>query len=244
MDIFNKAFLGNSKKALCIHLYYTEVADEIYRQPGLKKEQVDFYISLGTQVDSEFFKNLEFLKGRVKIYQFANCGRDVYPFLKIYPDLLKYEWVCKLHSKRSPQIRDGELWRQDLFSDLLSDKTWDLIRKAPNDARIFASQKSLLPVSIFLGGNGSRMKELFKKMHISKDNFDFLFVAGTMFWFRPKALHKLQLLGDPDLLFESEVSRIDGLTAHAFERLFYFLATETSSDESFESNHHGFGTSE
>lgn len=224
MEEFNRVFQKSQPRAVCAHLYYSDVLQELLDQPVVKKERMDFYISLGPSVDKDFFAKLSPYKGQVKLYQFPNRGRDVYPFLKIYPELLAYEWVCKIHSKRSPQIRDGELWRQDLIGDLLGEKSFERLQTSNSSTRIIAPSNSLLPVSLFIGGNRARMKELLQKMGLVFPQKDFLFIAGTMFWFRPQALQKVLQLGDVDSLFEEESPTIDGLTAHAFERLFYWVA--------------------
>ncbi len=221
----NQSFQVSGQRALCIHLYYTDVLQEILASPLVRNKPVDLHISLGPNVDAEFFKNLSPYKGCVFIYQFSNQGRDVYPFLKIYPQLLNcgYAWVCKLHSKRSPQIRDGELWRKDLFKDLLSLEMAEAVESASSAKVLFAAENSVLPVGPFLGTNGPRMRELLSLMDLAVSDLDFMFVAGTMFWFRTEALRPLLKLDSVDDLFEEESPTIDGLTAHAFERLFHFI---------------------
>ncbi len=224
----NGAFKASNRKALCLHLYYTDVLQEILTSEIFLQEKCDLYISIGPNIDTQFFKHLQPLKGRVKVYQFANKGRDIYPFLKIYPELLDgdYEWVCKLHSKRSPQMRDGELWRQDIFADLLS---LDGLRRLNEESSsaIIAPKHSLLPVPLFLGANGPTMLKLLEDMGTVRKDCEFLFVSGTMFWFRPASLKKLLKLKNVEDDFNKSY-QIDGNTEHAFERLFYFLATESS----------------
>ncbi len=224
----NGVFQVSNSRALCLHLYYTDVLPEILASPLFVQEKCDLYISVGPEIDGLFFKKLKSFKGRVKVYQFANKGRDIFPFLKIYPELLdaNYEWVCKLHSKRSPQIRDGELWRQDLFADLLSLDCRQRLDVGRSDA-IIAPKFSLLPVRLFLGANGPMMLKLLEAMRFLRKDCDFLFVSGSMFWFRPASLKKLLKLENLEDYFH-ERYQIDGNTEHAFERLFYFLATESS----------------
>lgn len=221
---FNQAFKKTHTTALCLHLYYGDVLKEVLDQPLVKTQAMDFYISLGPNVDRKIFGNLAPYKGRVKLYQFSNRGRDVYPFLKIYPELMDYQWVCKIHSKRSPQIRDGELWRQDLIGDLLGEDSLARLQNCDSSQPLIAPQNSLLPGSLFMGANRPRIQELLQKMGLAFPQKDFVFVAGTMFWFRPRAFKRLLQLGDVDLLFEEESPTIDGLTAHAFERFFYLIA--------------------
>ncbi len=227
MSEFNGAFRVSSSKAMCIHLYYTDVIQEILTSHFYLEEKCDLYISIGPQVTVEFFNRLKAFKGTVKIYQFENMGRDIFPFLKIYPDLANanYQWVCKLHSKRSPQIRDGELWRRDIISDLLSLQARSKLQTDRVPA-IVAPQYGLLPVELFMGGNAPTMRKLLEDMGLERSNMDFLFISGSMFWFRPQSLKKLLNLKNVETYF-TDAYRIDGNAEHAFERLFYFIAQES-----------------
>jgi lipopolysaccharide biosynthesis protein len=51
---------------------------------------------------------------------------------------------------------------------------------------------------------------------------DFVFPAGSMFWFRPEALIDLTEMGTEDFDFERGLS--DGTIPHAVERVFVLLA--------------------
>lgn len=222
MQKINSQFRCRSRRAIVVHLYYSELISEILQSQLLQNEQLDLHISLGPQVHSSFFTQLEKYSGAVALYQFENKGRDVFPFLKVYSTILpyNYEWLCKLHSKRSPQIRDGELWRKDLFCDLLSIKTFNIL--SSSSQRIISPRQAFLPVALFLDGNEARMREILKRLNLEV-SWDFLFIAGTMFWFRPEGLRQLLQLQPFEDLFEPERDTLDGLTAHAFERLFFYI---------------------
>lgn len=227
IETFNTQFRPTSQKALVVHAYYPDTFQEILKSPLVQQEPVDLWISVSDLVTADFFESLKIFKGRVKLFYLENKGRDVYPFLKIMPELASanYEWVCKLHSKRSPKQIDGELWRRDLYRELLSLQTSQKLNSTA--LNILAPRQSLLPVDLFMGGNFLKMRELFQLLNVPvTEPYQFLFIAGTMFWLRPQSLNRLLSLTESlDSLFEPEIDVIDGTTAHAFERIFYYLAT-------------------
>jgi lipopolysaccharide biosynthesis protein len=54
-----------------------------------------------------------------------NRGRDILPFLKIMPEVLKndHDFLIKVHTKKSSHRQDGNLWRRDLFTQLIDERS-------------------------------------------------------------------------------------------------------------------------
>jgi lipopolysaccharide biosynthesis protein len=159
-----------------------------------------------------------------------NRGRDVLPFLQaLRADLPPFEIGLKLHTKRSPHRDDGPQWRQFLTASLLAhnDEGLSAYQLMSEDSRIgiIAPQGHLLPLLGRVALNGPQMKKMLATLGINASIAaldDERFAAGTMFWFRRKAVVPFM---DPALksLFEPEESQLDGTAAHAAERLFAFV---------------------
>ena len=60
-----------------------------------------------------------------RIYRCENRGRDMAPFLEIFSSIsaLDYRYICKIHTKKSPQQFKGDSLRQFLIGELLGSET-------------------------------------------------------------------------------------------------------------------------
>ncbi|MCB9072195.1 MAG: hypothetical protein H6623_01140 [Bdellovibrionaceae bacterium] len=226
-----KNFQSKNRRAMVLHLFYPEILSEILHQDIFIGESFDFYITIPSQVSPLFFEQLKQHQLNAYVTIVENKGRDVLPFLQILPLLMgKYEWVCKLHSKKSLHSVEGKIWRQEVFAALLRSRVLDILDKASQDVGIFAPPDSLLPLDLFLGSNEGNMKIILQRLRYSDLKVtDYQFVAGTMFWFRPQALIFLSnRISELIPLFTEEQSAIDGLMPHAFERIFSLVAEQNN----------------
>jgi lipopolysaccharide biosynthesis protein len=232
----NKKFAAKGKYAIAAHLFYPDVVDDLAKSIPSPKD-IDIYFTVPNSVDRMTVERIIHIFPRSYILLVENCGRDILPFLKVLPTIRKhrYDWVCKVHGKKSVHLEDGNLWRGQLFQSLLGGlqkKGSDLIHaKLPRTASvgIVGPRNSILGLDDewTQQNNSEPMKVLLGKLGISVTPDRGSFVAGSMFWFRPAALEKLVKAELNSQDFGIELGRIDGTPAHAMERLFGIIAADT-----------------
>jgi lipopolysaccharide biosynthesis protein len=211
-----------------VHIFHLEIWPEILT--NLNELTLPYQLVL-TSPHPEAAIRLPRNAVEIEFHRTANLGRDIGPFLIAFSKTRLATDIClKIHTKRSLHRSDGEAWRKAIVSDLLGDpnkvsRTAMLLRENPNIGLV-APSNHLVPVSLFLGCNGDKLKELFEIYGIDEAATDIsksLFVAGSMFWFRSEALSSLRRKSFA-IEFEPEDGQLDGARAHAHERIFSLLA--------------------
>lgn len=160
-----------------------------------------------------------------------NQGRDILPFLKLAKTLkqLNYEYVLKLHSKKSPQRDDGKDWADKMISDLVSSNelhTQIIATIQRKGTAIIGSTGNYVPLTTYYNDNQPKVHWLLIKIfgrkdadYINKHNNQYGFYAGTMFWVNLGAISEVLNLKLWANNFPPESAQLDGTTAHAIERL-------------------------
>ncbi len=248
----NNTFLLQSKNnspikrhdtGIILHLYYPEMWDEILSYLHNLGKEFDLFVTIPYQVD--FSENLiTTYYPDANIYRCENRGRDVAPFLAIYSLVsnLGYKYLCKIHTKRDTQIGSAVSWRQDMLQKLLGSPQMVQAIKTAFDQHIdwgmVAPEGHVVPYNYFWSNNAARVTELAHSIGVSTDNLEFSYVAGTMFWFRPEALHLIHKANLDFRDFVSEQGQQDATLAHVLER-FFGLATIYGGYKIAESNSYG-----
>jgi len=157
-----------------------------------------------------------------------NRGRDIAPFLHVLNSgmLRDYDAVLKLHTKRSPHLRDGDIRRKLLYTALAGTP-----RRTSAVLKMFESPTTGLvgwrmawrSSSFFWMKNTARVKQLCHALHCAVP-VQPSFFEGSMFWLRPSALKRLTELGLETGDFEAEAGQTDGTLHHAIERIFPLIA--------------------
>jgi lipopolysaccharide biosynthesis protein len=226
-------FRKTSDTAIVLHLYYEDLLDEIASYLDRARD-ADLFISVRRDIGKDMLARLRTRFPRALIAAFRNRGRDVHPFLELLPGILNegYEICCKLHSKKSPSRPDGTRLRETALRSLLGSR--DVVQgvrarfRDDSQLGLLASAGSLLalrePDRHAL--NLKWLDLLLPKLGASGlvGNYECVFPAGSMFWFRPRALSPLLSLGLEAQDFEDELGQLDGTLAHAVERLFAVAA--------------------
>lgn len=216
-----------TRLAVVLHLYYPELWPEVWAALRQLPEPCDLYITVPDFASTRLLAGIAVDVPGVRFLPGPNRGRDVLPWLRLLDTgaLDRYEWVCKLHTKRSPHMADGEAWRQKLFSGLLgcpgqAQQLLEHLRARPRSG-VAAPADSVVASDDprWAGSSLPALRRVRRQLGLSADGGRDAFPAGTMFWFRPEALAGLKPLARAPDGFEPEMRQTDGTTAHAVERL-------------------------
>jgi lipopolysaccharide biosynthesis protein len=221
-------FRATHRRAIAIHIYYADLArwfaEKVKDFGGL-----DVYITVPKTITWETAQAVTESFSSAYLLEVENRGRDIRPFFVMYPRLLEsdYEFVCKLHSKKSPHLSRGDRWREDLVGQLLGVAARDALSRYQSRSSVGilaprGSLESLADPSIRLRSE-KNLVTIAKRLNYEM-TFRESFVAGSMFWFRPSALRNLYKLFTEGLEFEPELGQVDGTIAHAIERTFCMAA--------------------
>jgi len=223
-----KAFTKKHDTAVILHVYYPELWDEIASYLENLTLNFDLFVSIPQTV--EFSRDQVLAKyPQAFIYNCPNRGRDIAPFIKLFAEIdqLNYQYICKIHTKKSTHREDGDCWRKEIFNELLGSKQNIQNIKSHLDRQnvgIIGPRNNLLSTELFIGGNQQLVNDLADKLNLLYWGESFNFVAGSMFWCKPGAISPLLQLNLKDEDFPVESGQIDGTLAHAIERFFGLIA--------------------
>ncbi len=213
--------------ALVAHVFYTDLLGEILGCHACLPPGADLIVT--TPLDrAPRVREVLAQKEGARVVPVANRGRDIAPFLALLNsgELDRYDVVLKLHTKRSPHLRDGDIRRRLLFTTLAGSR-----RRVAQVLALFADPSTGLvgwrpswrSHVLFWMLNRSRVEALADRMGVARPEIP-TFFEGSMFWVRPSALRRLKELGLLAEMFEPEAGQTDGALHHAVERLFPTVA--------------------
>ncbi len=228
----NQAFKKSSHTAIILHLYYPDLTDELLAYID-SDGQVDYFINLPEHIDSAVINKLCTSDRNTYITISANKGRDILPFLNTLKQIssLGYNYVLKIHSKKTLYRKDGSKIRETLFNELLGKLSIpDIIKQFESNPKLglIAPTGSLVSLSkpLYLQNNSKHVQDLVSRISHTSTELNFPFIAGSMFWARVEAIHPLLELNLNSTDFEEELGQSDGTMAHAVERIISFIATQ------------------
>lgn len=227
-----KNTLKTFKIAIVIHIFYSDLIDELLEYLENLPQSFDLFITTTKECHSQVQKKiLKSSQENCVIHLVDNNGKDIGPFLtKIGKACLNYDLVCKIHTKKSKHDPELQFWREHILQNLLGSQQiiQQILFEFQNDESLGLVCPILAPslVRIMFAGRGwasnwHQSQELLKKLNIQVEPWnEYLeFPAGSMFWFRPKALQPLLELDFDTSDFE-EGQILDGSLAHSIERIF------------------------
>lgn len=212
-----------------MHLYYPDLWEKIASRLALINEPFDLFVTLDVK-DQDFQPTLANKNVIITRYIVPNRGRDVLPFLYVAKRLRAagYEYVLKLHSKKSKHREDGSDWLSDLLEELLptTEVISAIIEKLRhNSTGSVGPSRHLVSLKRHIGSNKEILGDLITRSYgdkVARKVLDktelYPYFGGTMLWFRLEEMDKLLDLGLMPDDFQSEHGQIDGTIAHAIER--------------------------
>ena len=221
--------------AVVLHLFYWDLVDELADYVSNIPFPFDLYVTATEGIYPQAFSyfNYRFPEAAVNVVEVENRARDIGPFLtKFGSRYYDYDLVCKVHSKKSPHAPNLSGWRTFLLDRLLGSESRvreivDEFERDPELGLLFPIYYPEIRSSISWGANFHTMKDVLSSLGIELDAASpCSFPAGSMFWFRPRALSTLL---DSELLIEEfpeETGQTDGTLAHAIERSFLFVVNQ------------------
>jgi hypothetical protein len=228
---------SNARVAIVLHLYYGDLWPEfsaVLKSLPLAFDLVVTTVTGGEKLVDEI--HADFPQATTRVVE--NRGRDVGPFLLLLEEgvLDAYDCVCKIHSKKTLRALNrnpyGEVWRRRLLFDLLCaegtmvraverfERNPSLGLLGPEVFRITEAEVAGLSWKV----NLPLVSKLLMRLGKRPDQIQPDFFAGSMFWFRPKALTPLRALRLSQE-FEGDQGKRDGALEHAVERTFSNVVT-------------------
>ena len=229
----NQDFYKKSSGVIILHAFYPEVALEIIKNKISKNSSfLDLIVTVTLQFPLSVIQEIKKLVPNVLFIIVENRGRDILPFIKCLKisSEYKYDYFCKIHTKKSPQMKNGDSWREDLLSGLIGSslRVNEIINKFNDSSTGVVIPKGCvedLSKPVVHVDNMQWLNFIHEKTNKGGGTFDVnvKFPAGSMIWGNMRAFDSLLKLNLDENLFENEAGQLDGTLAHAIERcLLYF----------------------
>ena len=183
-----------------IHLYHMDLIEDIVR--CLKNIPCNFDICISSDPsDLDEIKNVftdNFPQSKVTVKCVVNLGYDIAPFVITFrEEIMQYPLVCKIHGNELNHDMDIDTWRHHGLGNLLGSKY--IINDILNAFYTNENLGILSPVQLgsvlsegSWGNNYDNARKWLKKMRFPDILLkEIEFSSGSMFWFKPAAMHKL-----------------------------------------------------
>ena len=225
------------KIAVAAHIFYPEQTQALVELLMNIASGCDIYVSVRPGDSGSVLGILgnAFAGNKITVREVPNRGYDIAPFICTFGQhYADYDLVLKLHTKKSSHVPWLTGWGDYLWGNMTgSPQTISAILKLFRDneklglvyPEIIPPLKDVLKKDPWQE-NWYNCRLLGERLGLSiQREIDLDFPAGSMFWFRPKALEPLFMLGltAEDFPEGSRVLR-NGTPAHAVERLLVLIA--------------------
>lgn len=212
------------KVAIVIHAFHMETFDEILDLVRALPARHKLFVTTVPGREADARLRLEASGRDFALQVTENRGRDVLPFLRIFPAVCAegFDLVVKVHTKKSSHRADGDTWRRAMLEALLRPDVLERSIKAftsdPSLA-IIGPDGHFLSIIKYIGGNRTTVLSIGSHLGLTEQQvLEAGFFAGTMFMARGAALQPIIDLNFQDGDFEAEDGQVDCTLAHALER--------------------------
>lgn len=219
------------KHCIVLHLYYVDLWREFYSfiEP-LLGDNVDLIIT--APKNSTLPQEATICANQVLYCE--NRGMDIGPFLLTYKEIRgKYSTITKIHSKKSLHtVGIGDHWRRGLYAPIL--EAHQNLSKYLTEYE----EPAMVGVGLYTIPNeqdpGRDTEELQKYITTICKELNIVaqgsFIAGTMFMVNDNYMNSIftdDIIDKVYSMFEENYVR-DNSAAHAMERIFGYLGTQTN----------------
>lgn len=232
------------KIAMLIHIYRTDMAEELAEYASYMPEGTVVYITTDSQKKKEEIEEV-FTVRKIPCFEvrlIENRGRDVSSKLVGVKDvIMNYDYVCCIHDKKTPHLKPqsiGEGFGYKCFKNIIPSKQYALnvirlLEKNPRIGMVVPPEPNHGTFFTTLGlewvGNYDTTRSLGEKLGLNVPmavDKEPVAPFGSFFWFRPKAMKKLY---DYDWKYEdfpAEPIADDATILHAVERIYPFVVQD------------------
>ena len=234
---------GSGRIGVFGHFFYPDMLDVAFRYLRHMPYEFDMFLTTSSENAAAAIRKLApeagLKLGTLKVKAVQNRGRDIAPWLIEFRDEQQhYEIVLKIHLKKHSNYPElfGAKWNRYMYECLLKSPTYvaGIIRafdEQPDFGIAFPTYPPLYNMVFPQGYYGSledraHRRTVLDALGISppEEQCQPVFSAGTMYWYRPRALRRLL---EWDIAYEDfppEPHPSSGTISHAVERIMPYVA--------------------
>jgi lipopolysaccharide biosynthesis protein len=224
--------------AVLAHIYYDDMVDEIMQSVVNIPYPYDLYVTTDTVAKKKSIEqalaSYDVERVEVRVTE-QNLGRDMAALFITLRDVLlsdKYDYACRVHSKKSPQngYNMALIFKQHMFENLLYTPAYirNVISLFEHNPTLGMVMPPVVQIAFPTLGhawfaNLEPAKQWAEKFGIGTcfDDATPMAAYGSMFWFRPKAIHRL---ASYPFTWADFSEHVDGSLSHVLERLVGYAA--------------------
>ncbi|TWF57161.1 glycosyl transferase family 1 [Neorhizobium alkalisoli] len=237
VETTQKASVGSV--AIHCHAFYLSLLPELFSYLSDLKLHYKLYITVVRKVDvaaaEEFARDVLPAHVQVEVRLVPNQGRDLAPLFVGLEDVLEeHDIWCHVHTKFSPHVHFGSKWRAYLLDQLVGsdERVNGILAKFEQDDKlglVYPDNYFEIKKHVDHGINRDALAELFSRLGVDDHLPEQLshFAAGSMCWFRTKAMLPIVRAGLTIEEFGEEAAQIDGTLAHSLERALCLVPQKT-----------------